>query len=114
MRTRARPRRPPGSPCGSRSSTWRAAPTGPFEDIKLADLFVNQVLPYFDQYALSHRFWSPDSRSLVLPIVGDQDVTRITTSSPTAPTRGVVDGRVRILEPVDGCCPTLERAGASR
>jgi TolB protein len=31
--------------------------------------FVNQFLPYFDQYALSHRVWSPDSRSVLLPLV---------------------------------------------
>jgi hypothetical protein len=30
---------------------------------------VNQLLPYFDQYALSHRVWAPDSRSIVLPLV---------------------------------------------
>lgn len=46
-------------------------------EIQLADLFVNQVLPYFDQYALSHRFWSPDSRSVALPIVSEQGVSRI-------------------------------------
>lgn len=45
--------------------------------VRLSDLFVNQVLPYFDQYALSHRFWSPDGASLVLPVVGDGDVTRL-------------------------------------
>jgi hypothetical protein len=28
------------------------------------------VLPFFDQYGLSHRFWSPDSASLALPLVG--------------------------------------------
>jgi TolB protein len=33
------------------------------------DLFVNQFLPFFDQYALSHRLWSPDSSSIVLPMV---------------------------------------------
>jgi TolB protein len=48
-------------------------------DIRLSDLFINQVLPYFDQYALSHRFWSPDSRSIVLPVDNDQGVTRLTT-----------------------------------
>ena len=48
-------------------------------DLTLADLFINQILPYFDQYALSHRFWSPDSHSLVLPIVGAQGGPRITT-----------------------------------
>jgi hypothetical protein len=31
---------------------------------------VSEVLPYFDQYALSHRFWAPDSSSFLLPIVG--------------------------------------------
>ena len=30
--------------------------------------FLAQFLPYFDQYALSHRLWSPDSTALVLPI----------------------------------------------
>jgi TolB protein len=32
--------------------------------------FVSEVLPYFDQYALSHRLWAPDSSSFLLPIVG--------------------------------------------
>ncbi len=36
--------------------------------IQLADLFAAQQLPYFDQYALSHRIWSPDGRSIVLPV----------------------------------------------
>ncbi len=35
------------------------APTG---------LYVSQFLPFFDQYALSHRIWSPDGSSLVLPV----------------------------------------------
>lgn len=34
-------------------------------------LFVNQFLPFFDQYALSHRIWAPDGSALVLPIVRD-------------------------------------------
>ena len=37
--------------------------------VQLADQFVNQLLPYFDQYALSHRLWSPDSASILLPLV---------------------------------------------
>jgi len=44
---------------------------------RLSDLFINQVLPFFDQYALSHRFWSPDSASIVLPIVDDQGASQI-------------------------------------
>lgn len=31
--------------------------------------FVDQFLPIFDQYAHSHRLWSPDSRALVLPVL---------------------------------------------
>ena len=30
--------------------------------------FATQFLPFFDQYALSHQLWSPDSRALVLPM----------------------------------------------
>jgi TolB protein len=33
-----------------------------------ADIFVTRFLPFFDQYALSHRLWSPSSDALVLPI----------------------------------------------
>lgn len=33
--------------------------------------FLTQFLPFFDQYALSHRLWSPDSQALVLPMVAD-------------------------------------------
>lgn len=35
-------------------------------------LFLDQFLPFFDQYALSHAIWSPDSRALVLPMQGRQ------------------------------------------
>lgn len=45
--------------------------------IRLSDLFISQVLPFFDQYALSHRFWSPDGASIVLPLVGARDVTEL-------------------------------------
>lgn len=31
-------------------------------------LFTAQFLPFFDQYALSHRLWSPASDALVLPV----------------------------------------------
>ena len=44
-------------------------------------MFVQQFLPFFDQYALSHRIWSPDSRALVFPIlddVGNSQVTVVT------------------------------------
>ena len=45
---------------------------------RLSDVFANQVLPFFDQYALSHRFWSPDGTSIVLPLDDDQGVAQLT------------------------------------
>jgi len=36
--------------------------------------YLSQFLPFFDQYALSHRVWSPDSSAIVLPVrEADQD-----------------------------------------
>ncbi len=37
--------------------------------VRLADHFIGQLLPYFDQYALSHRVWSPDGSAVLLPLV---------------------------------------------
>ena len=45
---------------------------------RLSDGFLNQILPYFDQYALSHRFWSPDGSSIVLPLDDGQGVSQLT------------------------------------
>jgi TolB protein len=45
--------------------------------VRVSDLFVNQVLPFFDQYALSHRFWAPDDGAIMLPIVDDHEVTHL-------------------------------------
>ncbi|HEY6571582.1 MAG TPA: hypothetical protein VIZ22_14920 [Candidatus Limnocylindrales bacterium] len=39
--------------------------------VPLSPLFVNQVMPYFDQYALSHRVWAPDGSAILLPLIGD-------------------------------------------
>jgi TolB protein len=40
-------------------------------EVRVTELFALQLLPFFDQYALSHRLWSPDSASLLLPLVAD-------------------------------------------
>lgn len=39
--------------------------------------FVDRVLPYFDQYALSHRVWAPDSTSVVLPLADGTGRTHV-------------------------------------
>ncbi len=35
--------------------------------IRPAERFVTSLLTYFDQYALSHRLWAPDSASILMP-----------------------------------------------
>jgi TolB protein len=39
--------------------------------------YVNGILAYFDQYALSHRVWAPDSSSILLPEVAADGSTHI-------------------------------------
>ncbi|HEX6383667.1 MAG TPA: hypothetical protein VF177_03255 [Anaerolineae bacterium] len=54
-------------------------------------LFVTQFLPFFDQYALSHRLWSPASDALVLPM--DEDgVNQIVVVFLSGQTRTLVEG----------------------
>jgi TolB protein len=61
-------------------------------DVRVSVTFVNQLLPYFDQYALSHRFWSADSAMLALPLVAadgtDQLVVIPANGSDTHPIPG--------------------------
>ena len=40
-------------------------------EVTLPTIFLSQFLVFFDQYALSHNLWSPDSEQIVLPIVAD-------------------------------------------
>jgi TolB protein len=56
-------------------------------------LFVAQYLPFFDQYARSHRLWSPDSEALVFPALDDDGVPTLV--------RFGVDGDARPLVPGD-------------
>jgi TolB protein len=55
-----------------RLSLWLAYPqSGEVQhmlDFRPTTLFLNQFLPFFDQYAHSHQLWSPDSSALVLPV----------------------------------------------
>ncbi len=62
-------------------------------DIRLPDLLVSDFLPFFDQYALSHRLWSPAADAIVLPLVDDTNVPRITiVPADGSPSRVVGDG----------------------
>ena len=37
------------------------------------EMFINRLLPFFDQFALSHRIWSPDSDAIVLPVINHEE-----------------------------------------
>jgi TolB protein len=68
--------------------------------VRLSDTFLGQVLPYFDQYALSHRIWSPASDALVLPLVGADGVAHITVvPADGADPRVIADGEIGFWSP---------------
>ncbi|MFL5713597.1 MAG: hypothetical protein ACJ769_02935 [Chloroflexota bacterium] len=58
--------------------------------VQVGEVFAAQVLPYFDQYALSHRFWSPDGRTIALPVTAADGTTGIVV----IPTDGSTTTRV--------------------
>jgi TolB protein len=58
--------------------------------VRVADVFANQVLPYFDQYALSHRVWSSDGASIALPVVAADGSSEIRVF----PAAGTSDARI--------------------
>ncbi len=54
--------------------------------------FLTQFLPFFDQYALSHQIWSPDSETIVLPMIEDNRSQIFTVSVKTGERRYLADG----------------------
>lgn len=57
-----------------------------------AEVFVTQLLPFFDQYALSHCLWSPRSDALVLPAVLDNRVMVVVVSLPDGRVQPIAEG----------------------
>jgi TolB protein len=70
-------------------------------NVRLSDAFTQQVLPFFDQYALSHRIWSPDGAAVVVPVVSDDGAVHLTTvRADGTDTRVVTDGAMAFWRPV--------------
>lgn len=61
--------------------------------------FASQLLPFFDQYALSHRLWSPDSSALVLPMVEDGRNQIFIINMGTGQKRYLADGQMPFWSP---------------
>ncbi len=68
--------------------------------VRLAETFSTQVLPYFDQYALSHRLWAPDSRSIVLPLIVEDGTTSLAViRADGSGSRRIADGDMGFWSP---------------
>ena len=84
---------PPGSAVWLEFIDVETGAAGPGRTVNLADHFVGQLLPYFDQYALSHHLWSPDGVSMLIPLVdpSGRNQLEVVPADGSAP-RPVADG----------------------
>lgn len=70
------------------------------QPIRVSDLYGFQVLPFFDQYGLSHRTWSADSAGISLPRVDAAGRSRIVVvPADGSEPRGVADGAIGFWSP---------------
>ncbi|MBA2381845.1 MAG: hypothetical protein H0V73_07015 [Chloroflexi bacterium] len=68
--------------------------------VRLGSRFVNELLPYFDQYALSHRLWAPDGSAIVLPLVDDTGRTSLAVLPPDgSDAPRTIDGEIGFWSP---------------
>jgi TolB protein len=65
----------------------------------ISEVFIDQLLPYFDQYALSHRVWSPDSASIALPVLVDGAQQVMVIQADGSGARRVADGVAAFWSP---------------
>jgi len=62
-------------------------------------LFISQFLPFFDQYALSHQIWSPNSDALVLPVLEESGSHVIVVPIDGGPTTDLGRGEMPFWSP---------------
>jgi TolB protein len=68
--------------------------------VRLSDAYASQLLPYFDQYALSHLVWSHDGASIVLPLVSEDGLVHLTTiRADGSEARPIVDAAMGFWRP---------------
>jgi TolB protein len=68
--------------------------------VRVSDVFASQVIPFFDQYALSHRIWSRNSRAILLPLANGTEPTHLVVipADESTPSR-VADGIIGFWSP---------------
>jgi TolB protein len=67
--------------------------------VQPGERFVSALLAYFDQYALSHRVWAPDSSSILLPEVDPSGRTRVMVRFPDGSDPIPLDGDIGFWSP---------------
>jgi TolB protein len=67
--------------------------------VQPGELFIGQFLTYFDQYALSHRLWAPDSSSLLLPVADRDGTTRIAIMPANGDPVRTIEGAIGFWSP---------------
>jgi WD40-like Beta Propeller Repeat len=69
-------------------------------EVRLSDLVLAQFLPFADQYARSHRIWSPASDAIVLPLQDETGSSHITiVPADGSPERRIAEGVAAFWSP---------------
>ena len=67
--------------------------------VRPSTVFIDQVLTYFDQYALSHRLWAPDGSSFLLPVIDADGAPRVLAVTPKGEVNARLDGMMAFWSP---------------
>jgi WD40 repeat protein len=67
--------------------------------VQPGERFIDTFLIYFDQYALSHRIWAPDSSSFLLPEALPDGSTQLTVRFPDGEPPVMLDGDIGFWSP---------------
>jgi TolB protein len=67
--------------------------------VMAGQLFIDQFLTYFDQYALSHRIWAPDNSSILIPVADPPGTTRIAVMYRNGDPPRLIDGAIGFWSP---------------
>jgi TolB protein len=61
--------------------------------------YIDAFMTYFDQYALSHRLWAPDSSSILLPQIDAAGTTRVDVFFPDGEPPISIEGEIGFWSP---------------
>jgi hypothetical protein len=67
--------------------------------VQPGDLFVEGLMANFDQYALSHQVWAPDSSSFLLSEIGPDGTTQVSIRFPDGGEPVEIDGEIGFWSP---------------